>query len=65
MEAIQAGDASRARHLLDLHPELKARINEPMPPCVPSILTSRNICPKPIATRLPRPRATMTRRQPF
>ena len=33
-------------------------------PCGPSIPTSRNICPKPIATRLPRPRATMTRRQP-
>lgn len=29
----------------------------------PSIPTSRNICAKPIATRLPRPRATMTRRQ--
>ena len=30
MEAIQADDASSARHLLDLHPELKARINEPI-----------------------------------
>jgi hypothetical protein len=29
----------------------------------PSIPTSRNICAKPIAMRLPRPRATMTRRQ--
>ena len=31
-ESIQADDASRARHLLDLHPELRAGINEPIGP---------------------------------
>ena len=40
-ESIQADDASRARHLLDLHPELKARINEPIGPFDSPALAAR------------------------
>jgi ankyrin repeat protein len=40
MESIRADDAGRARLLLDSHPELKARINEPIGPFDSPALTS-------------------------